>query len=280
MALLSAARSAKPIGLSFGSVSHWPAAAVIAAIAFAAVHAGRRHPGRPRAMLTGPGAGLVFGIQDALTRQTLQILSSNGVGAMFTTWAPYALVGAGAIGIWLMQSAFNSGPLPLSLPAISAGEPLVGILLGVLVFGDRIQISPGELALQAGGIVALIVGVILVGRAPALSQLRRLTPPSLPHITGAQPAEPAEPAWPPRPDRQALRRGRPGGQDQAPPGTGTLPGGNGNRDGSPTATLTATAATRETAATRATTTATATRHPVLPAPRTTSRSTSRRPPNP
>ena len=94
---------------------------------------------------------------------------------MFTTWAPYALVGAGAIGIWLMQSAFNAGPLPLSLPAISAGEPVVGILLGVLVFGDRIQISPGELALQAGGIVALIVGVILVGRAPALSQLRSWT---------------------------------------------------------------------------------------------------------
>ena len=48
-----------------------------------------------------------------------------------------------------------------SLPAISAGEPLVGIFLGVLVFGDRIQITPGELALQAGGIVALIVGGIV-----------------------------------------------------------------------------------------------------------------------
>jgi hypothetical protein len=190
VALLSESRSAKPIGLSFGSVSHWPAAAITAAIAFAAVHAGRRHPGRLRAMLTGTGAGLVFGIQDALTRQTLEILSSSGAGAMFTTWAPYALVGAGATGIWLMQSAFSAGPLTLSLPAISAGEPLVGILLGVLVFGDRIQISPGELALQAGGIFALIAGVILVGRAPALSQLRRLTPPSLPHIAGSLPALP------------------------------------------------------------------------------------------
>ena len=198
VALLSAARSAQPIGLSFGSIDHWPAAAVIAGIAFAAVHAGRKHPGRLRAMLTGVGAGLVFGIQDALTRQTLEILSSSGVGAMFTTWAPYALVGAGATGIWLMQSAFNSGPLTLSLPAISAGEPLVGILLGVLVFGDRIQISAGELALQAAGIVALIAGVILVGRAPALSQLRRLTPPGLPHITGGLPALPHLPGLPGR----------------------------------------------------------------------------------
>ena len=183
VALLSAARSAKPIGLSFGSVSHWPAAAVIAVIAFAAVQAGRRRPGRTRAMLTGAAAGLVFGIQDALTRQTLQILGSSGVAVMFTTWAPYALVGAGAIGIWLMQSAFNAGPLQQSLPAIAAGEPLVGLLLGVLVFGDRIQVSTGELALQAGGIVALIAGVIMVGRAPALSQLRGWTP----HITGSLP---------------------------------------------------------------------------------------------
>jgi drug/metabolite transporter (DMT)-like permease len=143
VALLSAARSAQPIGLSFGSIDHWPAAAVIAGIAFAAVHAGHKRPGRLRATLTGVGAGLVFGIQDALTRQALEILSSSGVAAMFTTWAPYALVGAGATGIWLMQSAFNAGPLTLSLPAISAGEPLAGILLGVLVFGDRIQVSPG-----------------------------------------------------------------------------------------------------------------------------------------
>jgi hypothetical protein len=122
---------------------------------------------------------------------------------MFTTWAPYALVGAGATGIWLMQSAFNAGPLPLSLPAISAGEPLVGILLGVLIFGDRIQISPGELALQAGGIVALIAGVILVGRAPALGQLRSWTPPSLPHITGSLPTLPTLPSLPGRPGRHS-----------------------------------------------------------------------------
>ena len=198
VALLSASRSAKPIGLSFGSVSHWPAAAVIAAIAFACVHQGRLHPGRARAMLTGTGAGLVFGIQDALTRQTLEILSAHGIAAIFTSWAPYALVGAGATGIWLMQSAFNAGPLPLSLPAIAAGEPLVGMLLGVLVFGDRIQVTPGELALQACGIVALIVGVVIVGRAPALSQLRTWTPPGLPHITGGRPALPSRRGRPPR----------------------------------------------------------------------------------
>jgi hypothetical protein len=184
VALLSAARSAKPIGLSFGSFSHWPAAAVIAGIAFLAVHFGRRRPYRAKAMLTGAGAGLVYGIQDALTRQTLQILQHHGTSALFTTWAPYALVGAGAIGIWLMQSAFSAGPLQVSLPAISAGEPLVGILLGVIIFGDRVQVSPGQLAVQACGIAALIVGVIGVARAPALSAVRGWPPHGIPYSRG------------------------------------------------------------------------------------------------
>jgi drug/metabolite transporter (DMT)-like permease len=43
--ILSLARSVEPIGQSFGSFSHWPAAAGIAGIAFAAVQAGRHRSG-------------------------------------------------------------------------------------------------------------------------------------------------------------------------------------------------------------------------------------------
>jgi len=252
VALLSSSRSAKPIGLSFGGVSHWPAAAAIAVIAFVCVQAGRKRPSRTKAMLTGIGAGLIFGIQDALTRQTLQILQSNGISGMFTTWAPYALVGAAAIGIWLMQSAFNAGPLQVSLPGISAGEPLVGILLGVIVFGDRIQVSTSLLAIQAGGIAALIVGVIMVARAPALSQLRSWTPTNIPHslphgITGRLAGrsgdgspEQESPANGQSPDEQSPNRGQPdthGSNGQAS-GTRTpnvepanAPGGDRSADG-------------------------------------------------
>jgi drug/metabolite transporter (DMT)-like permease len=231
VALLSASRSAKPIGLSFGSFSHWPAAAAIAFIAFACVQAGRRRPGRARAMLTGVAAGLVFGIQDALTRQTLQGLHHFGFGGLLLHWAPYALVGAGATGIWLMQSAFSAGPLNVSLPAISAGEPVVGILLGVVVFGDRIQDTPGELAIYAGGLAALVVGVIMVGRSPALSHLRAWTEegisslptlpplPALPHVPVPHVPVPHVPV----PHVPALPRGRAGRQGR--------PGERGDNDG-------------------------------------------------
>src|SRR6202035_4618052 len=160
--LISLTRSTTPVGLSFGSLSHWYAAAIIAGVAFVAVLIGHRRQGQVRATLTGTAAGLVLGIQDALTRQTLEALQGNSFTVLFSTWSAYALVGAGAVGIWLMQNAFSAGPLQASLPAISAGEPLVGMVLGVVVFGDRIQVSPGMLAIQAGGIAAMIAGVITV----------------------------------------------------------------------------------------------------------------------
>ena len=201
--ILSLARSIEPIGDSFGSF-FWPAAAGIACIAFAAVQAGRHRSGRRRATLTGLGAGLVFGIQDALTRQTLQILQHHGVSGLLHSWSAYCLVATGAVGLLLMQSAFNAGPLHSSLPTITAGEPVAGILLGIVVFGDRISLSPGSLAMHAGGLAALVVGVILVARAPALSNLRKavVEPVHLPRRrdTGPQRSLPRTPgAIPPPP---------------------------------------------------------------------------------
>jgi drug/metabolite transporter (DMT)-like permease len=175
VALLSLSRSTKPIGLSFGSFSHWFVAAIIAGIAYVAVLAGVARRGPARATLIGLAAGLVFGIQDALTRQTLEILQGHPITALFTNWPPYCLLGAGIVGLWLMQNAFSAGPLHASLPTIAAGEPVAGIVLGIVVFGDRIQISPGMLAIEAGGIAALIVGVVAVARSSAFTSLRKIT---------------------------------------------------------------------------------------------------------
>ena len=218
--LLSLSRSTKPIGLSFGSFSHWYAAAIIAGVAYVAVLAGVARRGPARATLIGLAAGLVFGIQDALTRQTLEILQGQPVTVLFTNWAPYCLLGAGIVGLWLMQNAFSAGPLHASLPTIAAGEPVAGIALGIVVFGDRIQVSPGMLAIEAGGIAALIVGVVAVARSSAFTSLRKITevitpahhqqhPPHAPAAARSRPGQTKDaPArGPQRPAPQPGRRG-------------------------------------------------------------------------
>jgi hypothetical protein len=57
-----------------------------------------------------------------------------------------------------------------------------------------VRVSPGLLALQATGILALVIGVVLVARAPMLSSLRTVRPvlphPSLPHPSLPHPSLP------------------------------------------------------------------------------------------
>jgi drug/metabolite transporter (DMT)-like permease len=223
--LLSATRSVTPIGLDFGSLSHWYFAAIIAGIAFVAVAIGHRRNGELRATLTGLAAGLVFGIQDALTRQTLTGLQYNHWTVLFTMWSAYALVGAGIVGIWLMQNAFSVAPLHASLPAIAAGEPLAGIALGIVVFGDRVQISPGMLAIEAGGIAALVVGVVAVARSSAFSGLRKITDVIRPGSEGVGPrTTPDGAAARSRPTRhRSPRHGSPNGSVAAAAPDGSFP---------------------------------------------------------
>ena len=176
VAALSVSRSVNTQGVRFGSTAYWPAAAAVGVLALWFVRAGWRRTGQQRATLTGVACGLIFGISDALTRSTLLIVGSRGVLAVLSTWPAYCLAAASLLALWLMESSFNAAPLHASLPAITAAEPVVGILLGVVVFGDEIRISPGMIALQAVGILVLVAGVILVARAPVLSNLRPSRP--------------------------------------------------------------------------------------------------------
>jgi drug/metabolite transporter (DMT)-like permease len=195
VAALSATRSLHAPTESFGSFGHWPAAAVIGGIALVLAHLGRRQRGA-RATLTGVASGLVLGIADALTRQSVQIIDSRGLTGLLTSWQGYAVVAAATVGIWLMQSAFNAGPLHASLPAVTAAEPVAGMLLGVIVFGDVIHVTPWLLALYAASIATMICGVVLVARAPVFRGLRLLHAHQQAAGQGGQQAEPTAQAQP------------------------------------------------------------------------------------
>jgi hypothetical protein len=54
---------------------------------------------------------------------------------------------------------------------------VAGIVLGMVVFGDSIRVSPGLILLGAFGLIALLIGVILVGESPALPRRHRSRPP-------------------------------------------------------------------------------------------------------
>ena len=176
---LSVARSVTSVQDSVGSPAYWPyAGAAIAAAAACFAIVGRRRHGDLRGLLTGTAAGLVLGIQDAITRVTVADLDTvHDVTRLLTSWPAYSLVAVGVIALWLMQSAFSSAPLHASLPGVTAAEPVSGIVLGVVAFRENVPASPLLIALQVAGLIMLVVGVILVARAPALSGLQKVRVP-------------------------------------------------------------------------------------------------------
>jgi hypothetical protein len=53
--------------------------------------------------------------------------------------------------------------------ALRRAVPTAGILLGILVLGDAIRTSPAMITVQAAALAALVLRVVLVARAPALT---------------------------------------------------------------------------------------------------------------
>lgn len=173
VAALSAAQSVSSAHDTIGSPRYWPyCGAIVVFLAVGLAVAARRRPGQVRAVLAGTGAGLAFGVQDALTRRVVRALTGpHEIAALLANWPVYCLVTASVAGLWLMQNAFSSAPLHASLPAITATEPVCGMVLGIVVFREKVPVSPGMIILQSAGLLALVAGVVMVARAPMLASI-------------------------------------------------------------------------------------------------------------
>ncbi|HEX8006466.1 MAG TPA: DMT family transporter, partial [Trebonia sp.] len=125
-----------------------------------------------KAILLAGAAGILYGIQDVLTRDALVRLerAGHGPGALLGAWQPYTLVVVAVVGLLLSQSAFDAAPLRISLPAATAAEPITGIVLGVAILGERLHVDPPALAGQVAGLIALVVGIVILGRSPFLAK--------------------------------------------------------------------------------------------------------------
>lgn len=118
--------------------------------------------------LLAAAAGALYGLQDALTRVSTSIAGSDGIGELLVSWQPYVVVALAVTGLMLVQSAFEAGPLRMSLPALTAAEPIAGIACGIGFLGDRIRVTPAALTGELLGLAAVLTGVFLLGHHPAM----------------------------------------------------------------------------------------------------------------
>ncbi|MGW3119841.1 DMT family transporter [Streptomyces sp. NPDC001107] len=119
-------------------------------------------------VLLALAAGLLYGVQDALTRISGERFAQGGLTELVTGWQPYGVAALGVVGLILVQSAFETAPLRMSLPALTAAQPLAGILCGVGFLGDRLRTDTGALAWEAAGLAAIVGGIVLLGLHPCM----------------------------------------------------------------------------------------------------------------
>jgi drug/metabolite transporter (DMT)-like permease len=123
--------------------------------------------GSTRAALLAIAAGSAFGLTAALMK-AMTITFAGGLGELFTSWQIYAMVAAGALGMFLTQSALNAGQLIAAQPGLTLSDPLISVLWGVTIFNERVRLgwyALGEV-FCAGVIVAAVVAL---AHSPLLS---------------------------------------------------------------------------------------------------------------
>src|SRR6185437_1508459 len=93
---------------------------------------------------------------------------SEGIGVLFTSWELYAMIAAGALGMFLVQSAMNAGRLIAAQPGLTLSDPIVSILWGVLVFGERVRSGWYVFLAVISGLV-MAAAVVALARSPLLA---------------------------------------------------------------------------------------------------------------
>jgi hypothetical protein len=133
-------------------------------VAAVLVLVGRRGSPARRAGCIGAAAAVVWSVDASFVKELTQTLQQHGFLGAFDHWPLYALVISGIVGAALTQAAFNAGPLSASQPALLIVDPLASIILGVLIFGERLDSTvPAEI----GAVSALLVmcaGIVLMSR--------------------------------------------------------------------------------------------------------------------
>lgn len=138
---------------------------------------GRRGPagrGRPsgqgsarQAAVLAVAAGSTFGLTAALMKGMTRTFS-EGIGVLFTSWELYGMIAAGALGMFLVQSAMNAGRLIAAQPGLTLSDPIVSILWGVLVFGEGVR-GGWYIGLAAVSGLVMAAAVLVLARSPLLA---------------------------------------------------------------------------------------------------------------
>lgn len=158
-------------GVPRPTFSHWmvPLAVVGFVLLVSIAGAPRLLPRRPRATALAVLAGSFYGMADGLVKSVVSLIDAQQL-AVVEHWQLYALLATGTAAFLLQQTAYHLAPISTSQPSLSALEPVVGSLLGVVVYGEHLSTAALPLTIELASAVIMIAGVITLARSPLVSR--------------------------------------------------------------------------------------------------------------
>jgi drug/metabolite transporter (DMT)-like permease len=139
-------------------------------IALIAVTVSRVTRGSVRAGMLAAAAGVIFGLTAAVTASFTRSLRQDGLVSVLSHWQPWVLISLGITGILLSTAAFQAGSLSASLPIIDTVEPVSAVIIGAVLFDERLSSSPGGLMVQLGAAAVAVTGIAMLGPSLAAVQ--------------------------------------------------------------------------------------------------------------
>ncbi|WP_460795848.1 DMT family transporter [Microbacterium sp. GXF0217] len=90
---------------------------------------------RMRALFYVVGAGILYGFVATLAKAVISRVQ-HGTFDWITLVCVIALIAAGVVGAYFVQTAYSSGPPDLVIAGLTVVDPLVAVLIGVIVLGE------------------------------------------------------------------------------------------------------------------------------------------------
>ena len=131
-----------------------------------------------RAALFGAATAVVWSVDAAFVKQTVDVLARGGLPGLLTHWPLYAMIATGVLGTVLLQGAYAVGPLAASQATMLIVDPLASIALGIELFQEQLNTGSGyvlgavvSLAVLGAGVVMLSIWAPPVMTAEELARL-------------------------------------------------------------------------------------------------------------
>jgi uncharacterized membrane protein len=130
-------------------------AAVLVAVA-------QRGSSSRRAGLYASATGVLWALEATFIKATTDTIASSGFTGALTRWPIYAFIVGGILGLFSEQAALHVGPLKISQPFIVIVDPIVSVVLGVWLYGERLHGGVVHAGLGGLGFAAMCLGVVVL----------------------------------------------------------------------------------------------------------------------